>query len=96
MPPSVFPTGVTIYLPDRAHNCYVIFDTKDGFTRLIDMNGNQVKVWAGRGMPGEMWPRSPVVKAGPPPNVLSVVQDQTKSTGHNPSPMIGFPREPPA
>ncbi len=30
------------------------FYTKDGFTRLIDMNGNQVKVWAGRGMPGEM------------------------------------------
>ncbi len=54
MPPSVFPTGVTIYLPDKAHNCYVIFDTKDGFTRLIDMNGNQVKVWSDRGMPGEM------------------------------------------
>jgi len=46
MPPSVFPTGVTIYLPDKAHNNYVIFDTKDGFTRLIDMNGNQVKFWS--------------------------------------------------
>ena len=54
MPPSVFPTGVTIYLPDKAHNNYVIFDTKDGFTRLIDMNGNQVKFWSDRGMPGEM------------------------------------------
>ncbi len=54
MPPSVFPTGVTIYLPDKAHSSYVIFDTQDGFTRLIDMNGNQVKFWSGRGMPGEM------------------------------------------
>lgn len=54
MPPSVFPIGVTIYRPDKAHNCYVLYDGRDTRSYLIDMNGNDVKVWNYCGFPVEM------------------------------------------
>jgi hypothetical protein len=54
MPPSVFPAGVTIYDPDRAENCYVIFDGADGATHIIDMAGNEVKTWPHKGVPSEI------------------------------------------
>jgi len=54
MPPTIFPTGVTIYDPDKAHNCYVLFDGRDGRSYLIDMNGNEVNTWPYTGFPTEM------------------------------------------
>ena len=54
MPPSVFPTGVTIYNPDKAHNCYVLFEGRDGRAHLIDMQGNTVHTWPYSGWPVEM------------------------------------------
>ncbi len=54
MPPTIFPTGVTIYDPEKAHNCFVSFDGRDGHAYLIDMNGNEAKVWPYGGMPAEM------------------------------------------
>ncbi|MBW7900669.1 MAG: aryl-sulfate sulfotransferase [Rhodocyclaceae bacterium] len=49
--PSVFPTGVTVYNPAKAHNTYVIFSAPDQKTRLIDMNGNVVRSWDKVGFP---------------------------------------------
>lgn len=44
--PSVYPTGTTIYQPDKAWSGYVIFDTIDEQgTVLIDMNGNVLRVF---------------------------------------------------
>ncbi len=44
--PSIFPTGTTIYNPDKAWNGYTIHDAPDGHgSILIDMNGNVVKQW---------------------------------------------------
>jgi hypothetical protein len=54
MPPSIFPTGVTIYFPERAYSSYVLFDGRDGKSYLIDMNGNDVKRWNYTGFPVEM------------------------------------------
>ena len=54
MPPTVFPTGVTIYDPDKAHNCFVSYDGRDGHAYVIDMNGNEVKVWPYNAMPAEI------------------------------------------
>lgn len=51
--PSVYPTGVTIYKPTKAYNSYVIFAAPDGKSYLIDMNGNEVKVWPYVGFPTE-------------------------------------------
>ena len=30
MPPTIYPTGVTIYFPDQAHPTLVLFDGRDG------------------------------------------------------------------
>ena len=54
MPPTIFPTGVTIYDPEKAHNCFVSFDGRDGHARLVDMNGNETKIWPYPAMPAEM------------------------------------------
>jgi hypothetical protein len=54
MPPSVFPTGVTIYDPEKAYNCYVLFDGRDDRGHLIDMNGNDVRSYPYSGWPIEM------------------------------------------
>lgn len=46
MPPTVFPTGTTIYKPDQCWNGYTIYPTKTKTGAvLIDMNGNVVKSW---------------------------------------------------
>ncbi len=44
--PTVYPTGTTIYQPDKAWSGYTIFNTPNaqGIV-LIDMNGNEVKRW---------------------------------------------------
>lgn len=49
--PSVYPTGVTRYDPNKAFNQYVIFSGADKQTHLIDMNGNEVKTWPQAGFP---------------------------------------------
>ena len=54
MPPSIFPTGVTIYNPEKAYSSYVMIDGRDGKARLIDMNGNVVHAWNFNGFPAEM------------------------------------------
>ncbi len=46
MPPTVFPTGTTIYKPDKCWNGYTIYPTiTETGAVLIDMNGNVVKSW---------------------------------------------------
>ncbi len=54
MPPTIFPTGVTLYQPARAYSSYVLFDGRDGRSYLIDMNGNTVHSWPYTGFPVEM------------------------------------------
>ena len=54
MPPTVFPKGVTINLPDKAYACYVVFDGRDGCSYVIDMNGNDVRTWPHSGFPSEI------------------------------------------
>jgi hypothetical protein len=44
--PTVYPTGATIYQPDRAWNGYTIFEARDGSGAiLIDMNGAEIRHW---------------------------------------------------
>ena len=56
---SVFPTGTTIYQPDKTWNGYTLLDAADGDgVALIDMNGNILRRWpelAGMG-PYRMFP----------------------------------------
>ena len=51
---SVFPTGTTLYYPDKCYNSYVLYDGRDGASYLIDMNGSIVHSWPYTGFPCEM------------------------------------------
>jgi hypothetical protein len=67
MPPSIYPTGTTIYYPDKCWNGYTLFQTelhrKNSLGAvLIDMNGNVVNRWRGLdGMPNKMLPNGHVL-----------------------------------
>ena len=76
--PTVFPTGVTIYNPEKAYNGYtllcVLRATPHGLP-LIDMNGNVVNKWMRvEGQPAQLLPNG---------NLLAekVLYDPDKWTG---------------
>ena len=53
--PTVFPTGVTIYNPEKCYNGYTLFNAPDLGAVLIDMNGGEVKLWSKlRGFPNKL------------------------------------------
>ena len=53
MPPTIYPTGTTIYKPEKCWNGYTILQPGDGGATLIDMNGNVVNQWRDlKGVPG--------------------------------------------
>lgn len=55
--PSIYPTGVTIYNPQKCWNGYTIFQAKDVGALLIDMNGREVQLWKGlHGFPNKLLP----------------------------------------
>lgn len=55
---TVYPTGTTIYKPDKCWNGFTVFPIKvTGEATLIDMNGNVVKQWKGvSGFPPKILP----------------------------------------
>jgi hypothetical protein len=64
--PTVYPTGTTIYQPDKTWNGYTVFSTAgEHGSVLIDMNGNEVRRWseigAGAGGPARILPGGYVV-----------------------------------
>jgi hypothetical protein len=62
MPPSIYPTGTTIYYPEKCWNGYTLFQSELHRNNgrgavLIDMNGNLVKRWPKLdGFPNRMLP----------------------------------------
>lgn len=55
--PTVYPTGTTIYDPEKCWNGYTLFPAKDAGAALIDMNGNTVQLWKGLdGFPNKLLP----------------------------------------
>ncbi len=59
--PSAFPTGTTIYNKEKAFNGYTLFPSAKG-ALLIDMNGNEVQLWAGLdGFPCKLLPGGYVI-----------------------------------
>ena len=38
--PSIYPTGTTIYDPEKCWNGYTIYSARETGAALIDMNGN--------------------------------------------------------
>jgi hypothetical protein len=55
--PSVYPTGTTVYNPEKCWNGYTIFQAKEVGALLIDMNGGEVRLWKGlHGFPNRIYP----------------------------------------
>ncbi len=76
--PSVHPTGVTIYNPEKAWGGYTVMPVTGIGTVLIDMNGNVVKTWKDlQGFPNKMLPGGYVMGSlGARPSEFGY-QDQT-------------------
>ena len=67
--PTVYPTGTTIYQPDKTWSGYTVFGTPGvPGTVLIDMNGNEVRSWDGvtAGGPARLLPGGYVVGGNGP------------------------------
>ena len=55
--PTVFPTGTTIYNPEKCWNGYTVFQAKDLGATIIDMNGNIIRqVQRLHGFPNKLLP----------------------------------------
>ena len=68
--PTVYPTGTTIYQPDKTWNGYTVFIAlEDIGAVVVDMNGNTVKLWTGysggAGGPARLLPGGYVLAGGP-------------------------------
>src|SRR5262249_28100677 len=86
---SVYPTGTTIYDPDRAWNGYTVLSPLGTQAVIvIDMNGNVVKQWEGyvnsAGGPARIFPDGVVMAANGtnPPHQESLELIQRDFEGH--------------
>lgn len=76
--PSIYPTGVTIYNPEKCWSGYTIFPAKEQGAMLIDMNGREVNFWKGlHGFPNKIFPGGYVLGHLGLRNNAFGMQDQT-------------------
>jgi len=55
--PTIYPTGTTVYNPEKAFNGYTIFIARETGPTLVNMNGNVVHMWKGlQGFPAKLLP----------------------------------------
>ena len=79
--PSVFPTGTTIYNPEKCFNGYTLMPIKKVGAVLIDMNGKVVKVWKNfQGFPNKLLPGGYVMGSLGVRDGAFSYQDQTDLT----------------
>lgn len=65
--PTVYPTGVTIFNPEKAWNGYTILPAPDKGALLIGMNGHEIRLWENvQGFPNKMFPGGMLMAAGNP------------------------------
>lgn len=78
MSSSVFPTGVTLYQPEKCWGGYTLFQVMEQGALLIDMNGNELRMWEGlHGFPNKMLPGGYVMGSLGERNPKHGLQDQT-------------------
>lgn len=55
--PTIYPTGATLYNPDKAFSGYTVFQAYGQGAVLIDMNGREIRMWKGlQGFPNKLFP----------------------------------------
>jgi hypothetical protein len=73
----VYPTGTTIFEPERAWNGYTLFQAPGVGALLIDMNGAEVQLWKGlEGFPNKLLPGGQVLGSTGQRNPEYGFQDQ--------------------
>ena len=75
---SVYPTGTTIYNPEKAYNGYTIYPARQYGATMVDMNGKVVHVWKDlQGFPNKLLPGGQVFGSLGVRNPEYGYQDQT-------------------
>lgn len=75
--PTIHPTGVTLYQPDKAWPGYVLFQAADYGAILLDPVGREVQVWKGlHGFPNKLLPGGQVFGSTGARNPQFGFQDQ--------------------
>ena len=60
--PTIFPTGVTIYKPEKCWNGYNLVPTINSGALLFDMNGNEIRRWEQfHGFPNKLLPNGDLI-----------------------------------
>ena len=60
--PTIYPTGATLFDPDKCWNGYTLFIARETGPALVDMNGNVVHLWKGlHGFPTKLLPGGQVM-----------------------------------
>jgi hypothetical protein len=55
--PTIYPTGTTVYDPEKCWNGYTIYIARETGAVLVDMNGTAVHLWKGlQGFPNKLLP----------------------------------------
>ena len=55
--PTVYPTGTTLYQPEKCFNGYTVYEAKEAGVLIIDMNGREVQFFDGlHGFPAKLLP----------------------------------------
>ncbi len=55
--PTIYPTGTTLYEPDKCFNGYTVYEAKEAGVMVIDMNGKEVQYFKGlHGFPAKLLP----------------------------------------
>ena len=76
--PTIYPTGVTIYNPEKCWNGLTIFQAQEVGAVLMDMNGREHNVWKGvHGFPNKIFPGGYLVTSRGRRTGKYSVQDQT-------------------
>ncbi len=75
--PTIYPTGATIYNPEKCWSGYTIFPAAGQGAMLIDMNGNEVHLWRDlQGFPNKIFPGGYVMGSRGVRNPIFGLQDQ--------------------
>lgn len=75
--PLIYPTGTTVYEPDKCWNGYTVFSHPKHGILLIDMNGKPVHIWKGLdGFPAKMLPGGRVMASRGRRSPAASYQDQ--------------------
>jgi len=75
--PTVFPTGVTVYNPEKAWSGYTVMPIQSLGSLVIDMNGNEVRFFKNlHGFPTKLFPGGRLVSSTGSRNPKYGLQDQ--------------------